>query len=169
MLSRSRALLDALNDYAGAVILITHDRSLVELAADRLWLTADGTVTPFDGDMDDYAKLVLDRARAAARAVEPEPEPEAAVAPPPPVIRGPKTPTGPARRRAEAAEAALARATRALEEIDAALLDPKMFADPQKAGDLARRRAEAHQALTSAEQAWLEAAEALEAVQVANG
>jgi ATP-binding cassette subfamily F protein 3 len=57
-----RALLDALNDYEGAVILITHDRSLMELVADRLWLAADGTVVPFDGDMDDYARLVLDRA-----------------------------------------------------------------------------------------------------------
>src|SRR5690606_213643 len=61
-----RALLDALNDYSGAVILITHDRSLMELVADRLWLAADGTVKPFDGDMDDYAKFVLDRAKQAA-------------------------------------------------------------------------------------------------------
>ena len=61
-----RALLDALNDYQGAVILITHDRSLMELVADRLWLAADGTVAPFDGDMDDYARLVLDRARGVA-------------------------------------------------------------------------------------------------------
>jgi ATP-binding cassette subfamily F protein 3 len=58
-----RALLDALNDYQGAVILITHDRSLMELVADRLWLAADGTVAPFDGDMDDYARLVLERAK----------------------------------------------------------------------------------------------------------
>jgi ATP-binding cassette subfamily F protein 3 len=57
-----RALLDALNDYQGAVILITHDRSLMELVADRLWLAADGTVAPFEGDMEDYAKFVLDRA-----------------------------------------------------------------------------------------------------------
>ena len=62
-----RALLDALNDYEGAVILITHDRSLMELVADRLWLAADGTVKPFDGDMDDYARFVLDRARQGAR------------------------------------------------------------------------------------------------------
>jgi ATP-binding cassette subfamily F protein 3 len=62
-----RALLDALNDYEGAVILITHDRSLMELVADRLWLAADGHVKPFDGDMDDYAKFVLDRARQGAR------------------------------------------------------------------------------------------------------
>jgi ATP-binding cassette, subfamily F, member 3 len=61
-----RALLDALNEYQGAVILITHDRSLMELVADRLWLAADGTVAPFDGDMDDYARFVLDRARGVA-------------------------------------------------------------------------------------------------------
>ena len=61
-----RALLDALNDYGGAVILITHDRSLMELVADRLWLAADNTVAPFEGDMDDYARLVLDRAKWAA-------------------------------------------------------------------------------------------------------
>jgi ATP-binding cassette subfamily F protein 3 len=61
-----RALLDALNDYRGAVILITHDRSLMELVADRLWLAADGTVAPFDGDMDDYARFVLERAKGGS-------------------------------------------------------------------------------------------------------
>jgi len=63
-----RALQDALNDYEGAVILITHDRSLIELVADRLWLTADGHIKPFQGDMDEYARFVLDRAKAGARA-----------------------------------------------------------------------------------------------------
>jgi ATP-binding cassette subfamily F protein 3 len=58
-----RALLDALNDYEGAVILITHDRSLIELVADRLWLTADGHIKPFIGDMDDYARFILDRVK----------------------------------------------------------------------------------------------------------
>jgi ATP-binding cassette, subfamily F, member 3 len=63
-----RALLDALNDYEGAVILITHDRSLIELVSDRLWLTADGHIKPFAGDMDDYARFVLERARTGAKA-----------------------------------------------------------------------------------------------------
>jgi ATP-binding cassette, subfamily F, member 3 len=63
-----RALLDALNDYDGAVILITHDRSLIDLVADRLWLTADGTIKPFKGDMDDYARFVLDRVKVSATA-----------------------------------------------------------------------------------------------------
>ena len=59
------ALLDALNDYGVAVIRITHDRSPMEMVADRLWLAADNTVAPFDGDMDDYARLVLERAKRA--------------------------------------------------------------------------------------------------------
>src|SRR3954451_8396763 len=63
-----RALLEALNDYEGAVILITHDRSLIDLVADRLWLAADGYIKPFRGDMDDYARFVLDRAKAGVRA-----------------------------------------------------------------------------------------------------
>lgn len=162
-----RALLDALNDYQGAVVLITHDRSLMEMVADRLWLTADGTIRPFDGDMDDYARLVLERARAAARSVEgAEPaKPKAATAPPRPV----KTPTGPARRRAEAAEAALARATRALQDIDAALMDPEAFESPQRMAELAREREAAQSALSAAECEWLQAAETLEAVQAGKG
>ena len=63
-----RALLDALNDYEGAVILITHDRSLIELVTDRLWLAADGHIRAFKGDMDDYARFVLDRAKNGMRA-----------------------------------------------------------------------------------------------------
>ncbi|GBR51859.1 ABC-F family ATP-binding cassette domain-containing protein [Gluconobacter sphaericus] len=63
-----RALLDALNSYEGAVILITHDRSLMELVADRLWLAADNQIVPFDGDMDDYARFVIDRAKGGTSA-----------------------------------------------------------------------------------------------------
>jgi ATP-binding cassette subfamily F protein 3 len=162
-----RALLDALNEYEGAVILITHDRSLMELVADRLWLAADGSITPFDGDMEDYAKFVLDRARMAARAptqVKAEAAPPPPPPPPPPAPK-PKVPTGPARRRAEAAEAALARATEALAGIDQALTDPAVFAkDPAKAADLGRRRDAAQQVVDAAEQEWLEAQEAYEAL-----
>jgi ATP-binding cassette subfamily F protein 3 len=159
-----RALLDALNEYEGAVILITHDRSLMELVADRLWLAADGTITPFEGDMEDYAKFVLDRARMAARAPT-QVKAEAAPPPPPPPAPKPKVPTGPARRRAEAAEAALARATETLAGIDQALTDPAVFAkDPAKAADLGRRRDAAQQAVDAAEQEWLEAQEAYEAL-----
>jgi ATP-binding cassette, subfamily F, member 3 len=70
-----RALLDALNHYEGAVILITHDRSLMELVADRLWLVSEGQVRPFNGDMDDYARYVLDRAKVGMSAPAQEHEP----------------------------------------------------------------------------------------------
>ena len=55
------ALIEAINDYPGAVILVSHDRYLLEACADRLWLVAGGTVTPFDGDLDDYRRSVLVR------------------------------------------------------------------------------------------------------------
>jgi ATP-binding cassette subfamily F protein 3 len=160
-----RALLDALNDYEGAVILITHDRSLMELVADRLWLAADGTITPFDGDMEDYAKFVLDRARVAARAPT-QVRAEAVVAPPPPPpAPRAKVPTGSARRRAEAAEAALARAAEALAAIDKTLTDPATFTkDPAKAAELGRRRDQAQAAVDAAEEEWLAAQEAYEAL-----
>ncbi len=53
------ALVLALNDYQGAVILVSHDTHLVETVADSLWLVKDGAVTPFDGDMDEYKALIM--------------------------------------------------------------------------------------------------------------
>ena len=61
------ALVKALSDFQGAVLLITHDPHLVELVADRLWLVGDGSVKPFDGDLDDYRALLVERARPAAK------------------------------------------------------------------------------------------------------
>ena len=55
------ALMEGINDYPGAVILVSHDRYLIEACADRLWLVADGTVTPYEGDLDDYRRQVLGR------------------------------------------------------------------------------------------------------------
>ncbi|MCP4381282.1 MAG: ATP-binding cassette domain-containing protein [Hyphomicrobiales bacterium] len=65
------ALVRALADYTGSVILITHDQHLIEASADRLWLVADGQVNPFDGDVADYRRTVLEgprRKNAAAKA-----------------------------------------------------------------------------------------------------
>ena len=59
------ALVEALAEYSGAVVLVSHDWHLVELVADRLWLVADGTVRQFDGDLDAYRAL-LDRAEPGA-------------------------------------------------------------------------------------------------------
>ncbi|USQ93828.1 ABC-F family ATP-binding cassette domain-containing protein [Caulobacter sp. RL271] len=152
-----RALLDALNDYMGAVILITHDRSLMELVADRLWLAADGTVKPFDGDMDDYAKFVLDRAKQAVKPtqVAREPEPAAAAAPK-------KAAVEPLRRKVEAAEQVMTRCTRNLAELDAQLEDPDLYVkNPAKVAELTKRRENAKAKLQEAEDAWMTLAEEL--------
>ena len=153
-----RALLDSLNDYEGAVVLITHDRSLMEMVADRLWLTAEGTVRPFDGDMEDYAKFVMDRARAASRA------PTKSGPPPEPVVaRPPSMPAGPLKRRLEAAESTLARETTALAALDSELSDPALYTKPAaETARLIARRIQLVDRLAKAEAIWLAAAEAYE-------
>jgi ATP-binding cassette subfamily F protein 3 len=137
----------------------------MELVADRLWLAADGSIAPFDGDMEDYARFVLDRARNGGRAPSQLVEEKA---PPPPVAPPPrkaKVPTGTARRRAETAEARLAKATSELASIDKALTDPATFAgDPGRAATLGRRRDSAQAEVDAAELEWLEAQEAYDAV-----
>ena len=152
-----RALLEALNDYEGAVLLITHDRSLMEMVADRLWLAADGTIQPFDGDMADYARFVLDRARAASRAATKAADVPAAIA-------APKAQPAPLKRKLDAAEQVVSRETKALAALDEALADPKLYvSDPMRASSLAARRTRTAERLATAEHAWVAAAEAFEA------
>jgi ATP-binding cassette subfamily F protein 3 len=148
-----KALVDALNDYEGAVVLVSHDRALVEMVADRLWIAADGTVRPFDGDLEDYARLVLERARSAARS--PGRKAGSPASPPP-------ADAAPLRRRLDAAESALARESRALAELDAdlAALDGR---DKGAAARLVERRDKLSERVSRAEAAWLAAAEAYEA------
>ena len=64
------ALIDALNTYEGAVLLITHDMTLIQLISDRLWLVKDGTCKTFDGDLDDYQRLLLESDKPKATAKE---------------------------------------------------------------------------------------------------
>jgi ATP-binding cassette, subfamily F, member 3 len=150
------ALMEAINDYEGAVILVSHDRFLIEACADRLWLVAGGTVKPFDGDMDDYRRLVL--------AGELEPGHRSSAGPAPSTSRTDdrraaaerRAALAPVRKRLQAVEARIARLSGAIAKIDAALADGSAFrTDPAKAGDIARKRAEAAEALASAEEEWL--------------
>ncbi|MEJ0042243.1 MAG: ATP-binding cassette domain-containing protein [Rhizomicrobium sp.] len=70
-------LLTALNDFDGAVVLVSHDRRLIEATADRLLLVANGEVHPFDGDLDDYRKFLLSGDNTPTRrAPEPEAKPD---------------------------------------------------------------------------------------------
>jgi ATP-binding cassette subfamily F protein 3 len=158
-----RALLDALNDYEGAVILITHDRSLMELVADRLWLAADGTVKPFDGDMDEYAKFVLDRAKQAVKPSQVAREPAKAEAP----AAAPKkfVAIEPLKRKIEAAEQVVTRTTRQVAEFDAQLADPQVYKNPTKLAELTKRRDTAKTKLDEAEATWMALAEELSAAE----
>ncbi|CAN5302632.1 ABC-F family ATP-binding cassette domain-containing protein [soil metagenome] len=146
-----RSLLDALNDYEGAVILITHDRSLMELVADRLWLADGGSIKPFNGDMSDYAKFVLDRVRAGLGNTRKEP-------PAPPPAPAPKLSPSTLRRRLEEAEGVLSKATTVVAELDKQLADPKIYAFPGKVADLKKRHENAETALEAAEVKWMAAA-----------
>jgi ATP-binding cassette subfamily F protein 3 len=161
-----RALLDALNDYSGAVILITHDRSLMEMVADRLWLAADGTVKPFDGDMDDYARFVLDRAKQAIAKPSQIKKEEAAAAPAAQNNKGKKNDrkSGPSpstlRHAVKKAEETMARLTAEIARIDDDMANAAVN-NPKALEGLTRARAKTQADLDAAEVAWVAAEEAL--------
>jgi ATP-binding cassette subfamily F protein 3 len=157
------ALVHALNDFPGAVILISHDPHLVETVADRLWLVQGGKVTPFDGDMEDYKALLLSQRGAATRR-----EPGAARRP-----DSPPKPAAPSKarrnasiplrnrvreheKRIEALEAELAKA-------EAALTDPALYVSAEKGREAGRRIAALKEMLAREEEAWAAAQEALDA------
>jgi ATP-binding cassette subfamily F protein 3 len=159
------ALIEAINDYPGAVILVSHDRHLLDACADRLWLVADGKVTTFDGDLDDYRRRVLsdrddsgDRGRAERAAKPPRHAGNGK-------SNGEKRPAAkPLRQRVERAEAEVTRLTREIEKLDAALADGQLYArEPAKAAAIAKARSESASALAKAEEDWLAAGAALEA------
>ncbi|HET7776035.1 MAG TPA: ATP-binding cassette domain-containing protein, partial [Azospira sp.] len=67
-LATREALSVALNEFEGTVMLVSHDRALLRSVCDEFWLVADGAVEPFDGDLDDYQRYLLDEARRAREA-----------------------------------------------------------------------------------------------------
>lgn len=150
------ALMEAINDYTGAVILVSHDRFLIEACADRLWIVGNGTVKPFDGDMDDYRQLVLsgdlepdrreDKAQGAtaSRTDERRAAAERRVA------------LAPLRKKLDTLESRMAKLTDVIGKVDAALADGTAFQkDAAKAMELSRMRAEAAETLASVEEEWL--------------
>jgi ATP-binding cassette subfamily F protein 3 len=155
------ALVRALADYQGAVLLITHDPHLVELVADRLWLVADGTVKPYDGDLDDYRTLTAERARppraeaAITRTDDRRARAEARQA------------VAPLRRQAKEAEAAIQKLTAERLKIEAKLADPAMYAAGKTAEvtNANTRLAAIAREVAAAESAWMAAEEALEQAQ----
>ncbi len=153
-------LLAALNDFAGAVVLISHDRRLLEATIDRLLLVADGTIRPFDGDLDDYRAWLLGGGRSEA------PRPEKSVK------SGTRREAADRRRqakplkdRAEKAEQDVARLQAEIARIDALVAAPEFFSrDAEGTARILKERAQLAQRLAAAENEWLDAQDAYETV-----
>jgi ATP-binding cassette subfamily F protein 3 len=160
------ALIAAINAYPGAVILISHDRYLLDACADRLWLVAGGAVTPFDGDLDDYRREVLAarHANEAGEARQPRAAGRASRSERRRLAADKRVELAPLRARIAAAEAEMARLGREVARIDAALAAPDIFArDPARAAAHAKARSEAAAALARSEEEWLAASAQYEA------
>jgi len=152
------ALVRALADYAGAVLLITHDPNLVELVADRLWLVDQGTVRAYDGDLDDYRVLLAERARPQRAAATEKPKDdrrERAAA---------RALTAPLRKRARDAEAKLGLLVSEKARLDMKLADPGLYVPSRVAEVTAMqtRLAAIAREREAAETVWMEAEAALE-------
>jgi len=156
------ALIEAINDYPGAVMLVSHDRYLLEACADRLWLVADGRVTPFDGNLDDYRRQVLAE-RGERKAGTEKGSRQQSRADIRRAAAQKRAETAPLRERVRRAESEIARLTRVLGELDRQLVDGELFTrDPGRAAALSKRRSDAAQALEAVEKEWLAASQALE-------
>jgi len=157
------ALIEALNEFSGAVVLIAHDRHLIESCADRLWLVEAGTVTEFDGDMEDYRAHILGRA-LPSRPVE--------FAPATKIKRDDKRrenaqkrlQLAPLRKQIQATEKEMEKYQREIAALDQILSDETVYVEkPQIAAQKAQQRAQCQTALGQAENRWLALSEQFEA------
>ncbi|HRO50716.1 MAG TPA: ABC-F family ATP-binding cassette domain-containing protein [Hyphomicrobium sp.] len=161
------ALIHALAEYEGAVILISHDRHLVEATADRLWLVANGTVRAYDGDMESYRAELLqarspkndrlsasgDAAAADQRASRAEQRKAAADR---------RAELAPLKKAMQAAEKTVERLTAELAKLDEKLASPDLYSDNAKASQITLERGQTAKRLAEAEDAWLAATAAYE-------
>jgi ATP-binding cassette subfamily F protein 3 len=153
-------LLTALNDFEGAVILVSHDRRLIEATADRLWLVANGRVEPFEGDLEDYKRFLLSGEEPQVRE-EPSPKRSKEEARREAAERRLKL--KPLKEKIGIEERHIASLTAELAKLDAALADPLLFVhDPAKGSAVSKKRAEAKRKLDAAESRWVTANELYE-------
>ena len=139
------ALIHAINDYEGAVILIAHDRHIIETCADRLLLVEGGTIRQFEGDLDEYTELVLSKRAPTARSP----------APPPPKPKA--KPLHQVQKQVEQLDLKIMKLKEKIEILDQALADHTIYSqEPQKAADFVKLRAKLAADLTAEEERWLE-------------
>jgi ATP-binding cassette subfamily F protein 3 len=157
------ALIQALNDYTGAVLVVSHDRHMLELTADRLVLVDDGTAREFEGSLDDYTSLVLQKDsgpdKSQSKSSRKDERRAAAAA---------REKSQSLRQEAKAAEAEVAKLTALRSAIEHAMFDPS-GAETSLAKltmtELLKRRADVEKKLEAAETRWVEASEKLEQVE----
>jgi ATP-binding cassette subfamily F protein 3 len=152
-------LMTALNDFEGAVVLVSHDRRLIESTADRLLLVANGTVRPFDGDLDDYRQFLLSRDEAKAPVAKEEKSSKAARRDAAEKRRALKS----LKERVEIEERQVEALNAEIRKYDNALSDPLLFTkDAAKANAVSKKRAEASRKLKAAEERCMRANEEYE-------
>ncbi len=148
-------LVRALNDYSGAVLLISHDRALLQATTERLWMVGDGTVTPYDGTLDDYRNMQVERVRPSKK---------------PKVDTGPskaeerkaradaRKALAPLKKKAATFERDLEKYNAAIKRLDIKLTEPGLFErDPDGATHLGQDRARTVDLIDTLENQWLEA------------
>jgi ATP-binding cassette subfamily F protein 3 len=153
------ALMQALNNYPGAVILVSHDPHLVECVADRLWLVADGNCQNYDGDIEDYRQLVIRQRRKerqeAKQAVKAKKNTEGESASKPSALE----------KEASKLEDKVAKLTQKRDQLENEIANA-LSAGGHAAGhqlvDMNRLLAATVKELAAAEEAWMEAQEKLE-------
>ncbi|MBY2983147.1 ABC-F family ATP-binding cassette domain-containing protein [Rhizobium leguminosarum] len=150
-----RALIEALNDYEGAVILISHDRHLIEATVDRLWLVNGGTVTTFEGDMDEYRDLIV----SSGKKKEEKPqltEDATSKADQRKLNAERRASLTPLRKKINEIESLTAKLEKQIQAFDAELADPALYEKtPAKAAEKVKQRGEAAARLAAAEEDWL--------------
>lgn len=150
-----RALIEALNDYDGAVILISHDRHLIEATVDRLWLVNEGTVKPFEGDLEEYRDLII----AAGRKKDDKPQAAddtASKADQRKANAEKRASLAPLKKKINEVEALTGKLEKLIQALDKELADPVLYEKaPAKAASKAKERGEAAAKLSAAEEEWL--------------
>ncbi|MFK0204376.1 ABC-F family ATP-binding cassette domain-containing protein [Agrobacterium sp. NPDC090283] len=150
-----RALIEALNDYDGAVILISHDRHLIEATVDRLWLVADGTVKTFEGDMEEYRDLVVSSGRKKDDKTDAGAD-QASKADQRKASAEKRAQLAPLKKKINEIESLTAKLEKLIQSLDTELADPALYEKaPAKAAQKVKERGEAASKLSDAEEQWL--------------
>ncbi|KQS01321.1 glycosyl transferase family 1 [Sphingomonas sp. Leaf357] len=152
------ALVQALNAYSGAVVIVSHDRHMIELTADRLVLVDAGQANEYGGSLEDYTDFILgkNQPKADGQKFGKKDKKAAAAA---------REKVSDLRKAAQDAEGKTVKLTAEVRALDQAMFDPskaESYLKKLSMGELSKRRAEAAAKLEAAEAAWLEASEAVE-------